>query len=76
MTDKVSFPCVHVTGAVPDPADESDGDVAESPEDDASASVDDVVELAAPPACTPVLVAKIPVFGPRLELTTYVPPLP
>jgi hypothetical protein len=80
MTDSVSFPCVHVTGAPPDAvADESDDDAVELADDDASASVDDAVELAASPVCMAVLlvlVAKIPASDPRLELTTYVPPLP
>jgi hypothetical protein len=66
-----------VTGDAPDAAsDESDDDAVELADDDANASVDDVVELAASPACAPVLVAKIPASDPRLELTTYVPPLP
>jgi hypothetical protein len=70
MTDSVSFPCVHVTaGAVMDV-------MVELADDDASASVDDVVELAAPPTCVAVLVAKIPASDPRVELTTYVPPPP
>jgi hypothetical protein len=46
-------------------------------DDDASASVDDAVELVAPPAgvVAPfVLVANIPAFDPRLALMTYVPP--
>jgi hypothetical protein len=75
--DSVSFPCVHVMGDAPGTAsDESDDDVVELADDDASASVDDAVELAASLVDVEVLVAKIPAFGPRLELTTYVPPPP
>ncbi len=74
--DKVSFPCVHVMGAPTDaPVDESDDDAVELADDDASASVDDVVELAGALVNGLVLVAKIPASDPRPELTTYVPPL-
>jgi hypothetical protein len=75
MTDKVSSPCAHVTADSPD---ESEDDPVELADDDASATVDDVVELAALPACVAVplvLVANIPAPDPK-ELTTYVPPAP
>lgn len=65
-TDNVSFPCVHVMG-----------DAVELADDDASISDDDAVELAVSAVDAEalfVLVAKIPASGPRVELTTYVPP--
>jgi hypothetical protein len=45
-------------------------------DDDASASVDDTVELAVELADPGVLVEKISASEPSEELTTYVPPPP
>ena len=72
VTERVSLPCVHATGAAPICVEGSVDEVVELAEDDASASVDDGVESAV--AGGGVLVAKIPASGPSAELTTYVPP--
>ena len=74
--DSVSFPCVHVIGAAPICVGVDVGDAVESADDDARASVDDAVELAAELTDAAVLVAKMSASGPSVELTTYVPPLP
>lgn len=76
--ESVLPPCVHEIEAAPVCVPVDGPPSVELADDDASASVDDAVELAAPLALAIVLVLveKMPAPDPSEELITYVPPLP